>query len=302
MARPAMARYGVVNGPFTRYYGFMWYRSQCLYMALGTIVAFAATSQASAQAAAGPTRSGTQTAITVEPPLFPALSYADLADMTLRAPLVAGAQIVTASRLKGELAPGLSAGFARFLINANVQLLLHGADGLSGTVSFIVDVPADSRGKVPDLRKKRFLLLADRVANRPQEIRLLSPRAMLDWTPGDESRLRTILTSASGPEAPPRITGVARAFHVPGAIPGESETQIFLTTADARPVSLNVLRRPGETPRWAVALAEIVDDAAAPPERDTLLWYRLACFLPAQLPDAAVAEMAPDDATAARND
>jgi len=235
-------------------------------------------------------------------PIFSALSYADLADMALRAPVVAGIQVVGVTRLKAELAPGLSPGFARFLINANVQLLLHGADGLAGTISFVADVPLDSRGKIPDLRKRRFLLLADRVANKPQEIRLLTPRAMLDWSPADESRLRAILTAAGGTDAPPRITGIARAFHVPGAVPGESETQIFLTTADGRPVSLNVLRRPGETPRWAVALAEIVDDAAAPPERDTLLWYRLACFLPAQLPDSAVADMAPDDATAARND
>lgn len=222
--------------------------------------------------------------------------------MALRAPIVAGVQPIGATRLKGELAPGILAGFARFLINANVQLLLRGADGLPGNVSFIADIPLDSRGKVPDLKKRRFLLLADRVANKPQEIRLLSPRAMLDWSPVDESRLRAILTAANDPAAPPHITGVGRAFHVPGAVPGESETQIFLTTADGRPVSLNVLRRPGENPRWAVALAEIVDDAAAPPERDTLLWYRLACFLPPQLPESSVADMNPDDATAARND
>jgi hypothetical protein len=82
------------------------------------------------------------------------------------------------------------------------------------------------------------------------------------------------------PGAAPRITGIGRAFHVPGNLPGESETQIFLQTADSRPVSLSVLRRPGETPRWAVALSEIVDEAAVPPAPGTLLWYRLACTLP----------------------
>ena len=40
----------------------------------------------------------------------------------------------------------------------------------------------------------------------------------------------------------------------PASLPGESETQIFLQTADQRPISLTVLRRPGEQPRWSVAL------------------------------------------------
>ena len=78
------------------------------------------------------------------------------------------------------------------------------------------------------------------------------------------------------PDAPPAITGLGNAFHVPGTLPGEGETQIFVQTATGAPISLSILRRPGEQRRWAVALGEVVDDAAAPPPRDTLLWYRLA--------------------------
>jgi hypothetical protein len=40
-------------------------------------------------------------------------------------------------------------------------------------------------------------------------------------------------------------------------------------------------------PTWGVSWSEIVDQAARPPARDTLAWYRLACFLPAQLPASA---------------
>src|SRR3546814_13668580 len=75
-----------------------------------------------------------------------------------------------------------------------------------------------------------------------------------------------------------KITEVGDAFHVPGTIPGESETQIFLRTSDQRPVSLSVLRRPGEAPKWSVSLDEMVDESSAPAGRDTLLWYRLACL------------------------
>jgi len=51
-----------------------------------------------------------------------------------------------------------------------------------------------------------------------------------------------------------------------------------------------------------VALSEIVDDAAAPPAPDTLLWYRLACTLPPRLPSAALSEAGPAEAQAIQAD
>jgi hypothetical protein len=124
----------------------------------------------------------------------------------------------------------------------------------------------------------------------------------LIWTAAADARVRRIAADVVAADAPPAVTGIGNAFHVPGALPGEGETQIFLTTADNRPVSLSVLRRPGEPPRWAVALSEIVDEAAAPPARDTLLWYRLACALPAALPDRSTASLEPAEAAIARED
>lgn len=229
-------------------------------------------------------------------------SYADLADLALTAQVVAGVTVVKAERLKGELAPNLAAGKARFLIEAQTGMLLRGADGLAGTISYIVDVSLDARGRAPKLKKARFILFANRVPNRPQEIRLTSPYSQLDWTQTAESALRAILTEATAPSAPPLVTGIGNAFHVPGAIPGESESQIFLTTADNRPISLSILRRPGEQPQWAVALGEMVDDSARAPAKDTLLWYRLACFLPQHLPEKAVAALSAGNAEAVRAD
>ena len=100
----------------------------------------------------------------------------------------------------------------------------------------------------------------------------------------------------------PAITGLGNAFHVPGTLPGEGETQIFVQTATGAPISLSILRRPGEQRRWAVALGEVVDDAAAPPPRDTLLWYRLACGLPRMLPPTSVESEDPANAATARED
>ncbi|HWK36574.1 hypothetical protein [Sphingomonas sp.] len=169
-------------------------------------------------------------------------------------------------------------------------------------ISYLVDVPADSRGKPPKLKKARVLLFARTVAGRAGEIQLTSLNGQQFWSEPLESRIRGIARELVAPDAPPAITGIGNAFHVAGTLPGEGETQIFLTTADQRPVSLNVLRRPGEQPRWAVALSEILDEAAAPPARDTLLWYRLACGLPQSLPDRTLASLADADATIARQD
>ena len=232
----------------------------------------------------------------------PAFSYADLADLALRGQLVAGVTVTRAERLKGELEPGLAAGRARFLIQATTGMLLRGSEGMPGSISYIVDVPLDPNGKAPKLKKSRFILIADRVVGRPMMVRLTSPHSQLDWTQANESRLRAILTEASSSSAPPRITAVGNAFHVPGAIPGESESQIFLTTSDNRPISLSVLRRPGEQPRWAVALGEMIDENAKAPARGTLLWYSLACFLPSRVPDRSISALSEGDQRAVRED
>ena len=229
-------------------------------------------------------------------------SYADLADLALTAQLVAGVTVIKAERLKGELAPGLAPDHARFLVQAATAMLLRGADGMPGAVSYIVDLPLDTRGKPPKLKKARFILIADRVAGRPQEVRLTSPYSQLDWTQSNESRLRAILTEATANGAPPTVTGVGNAFFVPGAIPGESESQIFLTTSDNRPISLSILRRPGEQPQWAVALSEMIDENARAPAPNTLLWYRLACFLPPRLPGRAIAALSESNASSVRTD
>ncbi|MBV9842886.1 MAG: hypothetical protein JOY99_15350 [Sphingomonadaceae bacterium] len=232
-----------------------------------------------------------------------AYSYSDIADLSLAAPIVAHVIVTDAILLRGADAAGVTPGHARLYVRATITALLKGAEGMPPDVSFLADLPLDSANHVPKLKKADVLLFASAPADQPAgTLRLVAPDAALAWTPELEARAKAILVAAATPDAPPRITGVASAFHVPGTLPGESETQIFLTTANGHPVSLAVLRRPQEQPRWAVALAEMVDEAAAPPQPQTLLWYRLACELPRQLPDASLANLEPADAAAARDD
>jgi hypothetical protein len=233
----------------------------------------------------------------------PALTYADAADLVLAAPVAAQVRIVEADALKDEQAAGVPPGLARFYVAADMVGLIRAPGPLPARVAYLVDLPRDAKGKAPKIRKGTdFLILAAPVPGRPGELRLVAPDAQIPFTPAEAERLRALVREAAGPSAPPRITGIGKAFHVPGAIPGESETQIFLQTSDGRPVSLSVLRRPGQTPQWAVALSEIVDESAAPPAPGTLLWYRLACTLPARLPAQSFGEADGDGAAAIQAD
>lgn len=228
--------------------------------------------------------------------------YADLADLVLAAPVIADATVRSATRIKGTEAANVAPGLQRYYIEADVTSLLRGPEGLSARIGYLVDVAPDVRGRAPRLRKSRMLVFAREVRGSADQLQLVAPDAQLGWTAPLDARVREIARAALASDAAPAITGIASAFHVAGSLPGEGETQVFAQTADQRPVSLSILRRPGEAPRWSVALGEIVDEGAGPPVRDTLLWYRLACGLPTTLPAASVASLAPEDAAIARED
>jgi hypothetical protein len=231
------------------------------------------------------------------------LSYVDAADLGLEAPVVAHVRVASAARLKPAEAPGLAAGRTRFYVEAELVSLLRAPGDLPTRLNYLVDLPNDAAGKPVKLRRKEErLIFAAPVPGRAGALRLIAPDAQIAFGPADAERLRALLREAAAPGAAPRITGIGKAFHVPGSLPGESETQIFLQTADSRPVSLSVLRRPGEAPSWSVSLTEIVDESAAAPTRDTLLWYRLACTLPRELPTQSTADLGIAEGAAARAD
>jgi hypothetical protein len=246
------------------------------------------------------TAASTQTPVNQLAPSYP--SYADLADLALAAKLAVVVTVHDAIHLKGPDAAGVAPGFARFYVEGDVNALVAGPGGVPASVSWLADVPLEAANRLPKLRKQKLILLARPVPQKPGVLQLVAKHAQLNWSPELEQRLRAILSEANGPNTPPVVTGISHAFHVAGSIPGEGETQIFLKTADNRPVSLDVQRHPGEDTRWAVSLGEIVDETAAAPQHDTLLWYRLACGLPPSLPADALADQAPDDASAAQAD
>jgi hypothetical protein len=229
-------------------------------------------------------------------------SYADVADLFLAAPVVASVRIAEAIPVPQPANTATRPTMIRYYLVGDVVSLIRGTGGVSPRVSWIADVPLDSRGKPPKLKKSQMLLAALPVSGRPAELRLAARDAMVPWSAALEGRVRAVVASGLAADAPPRVTGITSAFYSPGNLPGEGESQIFLTTDTAQPVSIGVLRRPGQATTWSVSLGEIVDEAARVPARDTLGWYRLACFLPGTLPAAAVAELSETDSAAARAD
>lgn len=232
----------------------------------------------------------------------PQYSYADLVDLADGAPVVVEARIRDAIRLKGPQAANVPPGKVRFYVEADVLALIRGAGGSPARISYVTDVPLDARGRAPKLAKSRVFLLARPVPGQVSSLQLVAPDAQIPWNESLNTRLRSILSELTAADSPPRITGIGSAFHTPGTLPGEGETQIFLTTATGDPVSVIVLRRPGQAPRWAVALGEIVDEAARPPQPETLLWYRLACSLPGRLPADSLESTDPAQAEVAQAD
>ena len=248
--------------------------------------------------AASPLVSAAQTSHAAE---TSSLSYADLADLADAAPLVAVARIRSIIALPEKAAQNIPTGQKRVYVEAEIRSLIRGEGGISPRVRYLYDTPLNARGKLPKLKKAEVILFA-RPATRPGEIQLVARDAQVAATPQLVDQIKAILSDLVATNAPLKILGIGEAFHVAGTVAGEGETQIFLRTETGDPVSLSILRRPGQEPKWAVALGEIVDEAARPPVPGSLLWYRLACSLPPALPASSVEALASGDAEAARQD
>lgn len=267
----------------------------CL-LTLSILVGSSGVAGVSAQAAAAPTP------VTAAAPAPSPYSYADVADLATIAPMVVTATVRKAVALPPERAPGVRAGHARLFVEADVESLIRGSGALARRITYLVEQPLNAKGKPPKLKKQRVLLFARPATGTTASIQLVAPDAQLGADPATEALTRAILVEAVKADAPPAIRGIGGGFHVPGSLPGEGETQIFLKTATNAPVSLSVVRGTDGRAVWGAAFGEIVDGSAAVPPPNTLGWYRLACGLPRQLPDAVLADSDAAARDAARAD
>jgi len=234
------------------------------------------------------------------PPPVATVTYARLADLVIASPAIARARIKSVVALKPERAPDVSSGQTRFYVEAETIGLIRGDSVIARKIGFLIDGPS-TKAKKPGL-KGREVLLFGKVGPQVDQLQLTSSSALLDWNSANEALVRKVMTDTMAQNIPPAIKGITSAFHQAGAIRGESETQIFLETVSGTPISLSIIRRPDEKPHFSASLGEIVDEAASIPEPETMLWYRLACGLPQQMPARALRELPPADARAATVD
>lgn len=230
------------------------------------------------------------------------LSYSDATDLVTASPFVIKGRINSVKGVQIESPEAIGAERKYLLVAVDVESLIRGDNGVSPRVTFLAH-PADPLGASPlRIRKQQPVMLFVKPVAKPGQMQLVSRNAMQPWTVELEATARAITAEAVKADAPPAIKALGDAFHIEGSVAGESETQIFVKTVTGAPISLSVIRRPGQAVRWGVSLDEIIDEAAAPPARDTLLWYRLACGLPRTMPDEAVRELSFRDADAVRRD
>lgn len=248
--------------------------ASCVMLAVGLALAGPATGQ---------TQTTGRTSPAVAAPLAALSSYADVADFASESATIVDATIRRTREVEASRAPNVPPHLVRLYIEAEVGTVMFGRNPLARRFSYLVDVPRRPDGRPPRFNRQRVLLFA-RPVDQANQLQLVRPNAQLAWDASRDATARAIAAELARGDVPPAITGISQAFHVRGTIAGESETQIFLSTESGNPVSLSILRRPNQAPRWGVAFGEIVDESAAMPARRTLGWYRLACGLPPRLP------------------
>lgn len=230
------------------------------------------------------------------------LQYADLADLSVSSPVIVHVTVKEAIKVDPERAPNAPPNTQRFYIVASTNALIRGLGGVPAAIRYVIDMPLDERGRAPKVKKKQFLVFARNLSAANGDVQLSAPDAQIAWTAERGQRVRSIVREIVARDAPPAITRIGNAFHVPGTIIGDGETQIFLETQTGDPVSITIISRQGQEKLWAVSLSEIVDEAARAPKENSLLWYRLACFLPKSLPEDAINSSSAENINQARLD
>ncbi|MFC4293130.1 hypothetical protein ACFOWX_11955 [Sphingorhabdus arenilitoris] len=215
-------------------------------------------------------------------------AYADVADLVTISPMILDATVKKVQKLSAEQSVGVPQNIQRTVIIADINALIRGTKGVAGQVRFLLDIPKDARGKIPKLKKQRFFILGKSVNGRPDMIQLSRPDALVSYSEANNALLRGITQEAVKLDAPPAVLGVSSAFYSPGTVIGEGISQIFLRTAGNQPFSISVASRPGQSKIWSVSTSELIEEGAATPRRNTLLWYRLACGLPRSLDSSLI--------------
>lgn len=229
-------------------------------------------------------------------------SYDDMMAIIIDSNLVADIIVKKVQKLPASQSIGVPVTQKRLLITANVQSLIRAEQGINSEIKFLYDAPVDSRGKVPKLKKQRFFAFGRNVVNRPDFIKLSYVDSIMPYDQQTDLLIRSAITEVIAPNAAQKITGISSAFHSPGTIIGEGETQIFLNTEFRQPMAISVVSKSDQRRNWSVSTSEVIDINATEPKRRSLLGHRLACSLPQNIQSNLIESNSPTDTRKAADD
>lgn len=197
----------------------------------------------------------TRAAVDDRPRLAAPGGFTELARLTLAAPTILVGKVHAVVRVGRRDAPGLAEGSRRYLVRADVVRAILAPGAVPSRVEYLWDAASPRRPAIDDAAVLLFLRPTPGFADRFQ---LVAEDGQVADTPSAETTVHRLAAEARDPTlAGRRVTGVTKAFTVPGSVPGEAETQIFLRTTGSEPISLVVVSRPGEPKRYKIGRAHV---------------------------------------------
>ena len=133
------------------------------------------------------------------------LQYADLADLSIGAPIIAHITVNKAIKVDPERAPNAPPDTRRFYIIATTNALIRGRGGIAETIRYIIDLPVDHRGRAPKIKKKQFIVFARNLSRGNGDVQLVARDAQIAWTPERDIRVRRLVREIVARDAPPAI-------------------------------------------------------------------------------------------------
>jgi hypothetical protein len=230
--------------------------------------------------------------------------YPVAARLYLNSPVVARGLIKSQSKLgKKETAalPALPPGQGRAMLVAELQTVLKAPDALPAQLKFLWQGPLDAKGKVPGFKKQTLLLFLTPVtANGVTGYGLSDINSVRPWQPAEDTQLRAIATAAQDPaQRGLAIKGVRTTFvTLPGDANSDPYVHILFATMSDAPLAAILEKQSG---KWVLrtTMTDLDQDAAAI-ERQSLLWYHMACGLPAAPPSNVIKQPTEAESALAR--
>jgi hypothetical protein len=219
--------------------------------------------------------------------------YPVAARLYLNSPVVARGLITSQSKLnkKGNASlPPLPTGQGRAMLEAELQTVLKAPDALPASLKFLWQGPLDAKGKLPTFKKQTLLLfLTPATANGVTGYGLTDINSVRPWLPTEDAQLRAIAAAAQDPaQRGLAIKGVRTTFvTMPEDANSTPYVHILFSTMNNAPLAAILEKQSGQ---WMLrtTLTDLDQDAVGI-QRQSLLWYHMACGLPAE-PPAAVAK------------